>query len=69
MDVIIKESGQWKGRSKISKKGNSHIRRLMYMPTLSVIRHSSTFKKNYNRINEGKEHKMKGVIAMQRKAL
>ncbi len=69
MDVVIKESGQWSGRSKISKKGNSHIRALMYMPTLSVIRHSLTFKNNYDRINKGKEHKMKGVVAMQRKTL
>ena len=69
MDVMIKESGQWIGRSRISKKGNSHIRRLMYMPTLSLVRHSSTFKNNYERIIEGKEYKMKGIIAMQRKAL
>lgn len=69
MDVVIKQSGQWRGGSRISKKGNSHIRKLMYMPTLSIIRYSSIFKNNYNRIIEGKEFKMKGVIAMQRKAL
>ena len=39
------------------------------MPTLSLVRHSSTFKNNYERIIEGKEYKMKGIIAMQRKAL
>ena len=68
-DVVQKESGLWKGKTRISKKGNSHIRRLLYMPTLSVVRHSGTFKANYNRINEKKDFKMAGVVAMQRKVL
>ena len=41
----------------------------IYMPTLSVVRHSETFKKNYNRINYKKDFKMTGVVAMQRKVL
>jgi len=69
LDVVQKESGLWKGKTRISKKGNSHIRRLLYMPTLSVVRHSETFKKNYNRINDKKDFKMTGVVAMQRKVL
>ncbi len=69
LDVVQKESGLWKGKTKISKKGNSHIRRLLYMPTLSVVRYSDTFKANYKRINERKDYKMAGVVAMQRKIL
>lgn len=68
-DVRIQESGKWKGRSTISKKGNSHIRRLMYMPTLSSIQHANTYKATYNRIKEHKEHKMVAVVAVQRKLL
>jgi len=37
-DVAIKESGNWNGKAKISKKGNSHIRRLMHMASLSSIK-------------------------------
>lgn len=69
LDVVQKESGKWKGKTKISKKGNSHIRRLLYMPTLSVVKYACTFKANYERINERKEFKMTGVVAMQRKVL
>jgi len=68
-DVSIQESGKWKGKSSISKKGNSHIRRLMHMPTLSSIRSSKNHKSTYNRIIENKEYKMIGVVAMQRKLL
>jgi transposase len=68
-DVSIQESGKWKGKSSISKKGNSYIRRLMHMPTLSSIRSSESHKSTYNRIIENKEHKMVGVVAMQRRIL
>ncbi len=68
-DVSIQESGKWKGKSSISKIGNSHIRRLMHMPILSCIRSSKNHKSTYNRIIENKEYKMIGVVAMQRKLL
>ncbi len=68
-DVRIKESGKWKGKSSISKIGNSHIRGLMYMPTLSSIQHSKTYKTTYDRIKENKEFKMVAVVAVQRKLL
>lgn len=68
-DVSIQESGKWKGKSSISKKGNSHIRRLMHMPSLCSIQHSKTYKLTYNRIMENKEYKMVAVVAIQRKLL
>lgn len=68
-DVSIKESGNWNGKPKISKKGNKHIRRALHMPSLSAIRYSETYKNVYERINEQKEHKMIGIVAVQRKLL
>jgi len=53
-DVSAKESGKWKGKTRISKKGNSHIRQAMYMPSLSSVMHSDTYKVFYNRLNEKK---------------
>ena len=32
MDVEIKESGQWKGRAKLSKRGSGLLRRMLYQP-------------------------------------
>ena len=42
LDVIEKESGTYKGKTKISKKGNAHLRAALYMPALSAIRHNKT---------------------------
>jgi len=68
-DIQLKESGKYKGKTKISKKGNSHIRRAMYMPSLSTIRHTQTYKKIYNRLYEKKENGLIASTAIQRKLL
>ena len=68
-DISIKESGKWKGKARISKKGNSHIRQAMYMPSLSSIQHSETYKTFYERINEKKACGLIAVTAVQRKLL
>lgn len=68
-DVSLKQSGKYNGKSKISKKGNSHIRQLLYMPALSSITHSNRFRKFYDRVNEGKPNNLIGLTAVQRKLL
>ena len=68
-DISIKESGKWKGKSRISKKGNSHIRQIMYMPSLSAIQHSETYKSFYERLNEKKQNGLISGTAVQRKLL
>lgn len=68
-DVVIKESGKWKGKTSISKKGNSHIRHLMYMPALSAVNNNALFKNTYDRIKEKKEHHKIASVAIQRKLL
>lgn len=68
-DIRVKESGKWKGRPKISKKGNSYIRSVLFMPSLSSIKHSNTLGKFYNRLNERKQNGLISSTAVQRKLL
>ncbi len=68
-DIQLKESGKFKGKTRISKKGNSHIRRAMYMPSLSTIGHSQTYKKIYNKLYEKKENGLIAGTAIQRRLL
>lgn len=68
-DISIKESGKWKGKARISKKGNSHIRQIMYMPTLATIQNSETYKSFYERLNEKKQNGLISGTAVQRKLL
>lgn len=68
-DIQLKDSGNFKGKTKISKKGNSHIRRAMYMPSLSTIGHTKIYKKIYDRLYEKKGNGLIAGTAIQRKLL
>jgi transposase len=69
-DVVENQSGSRQGKTKISKRGNSRIRRIMHMPALVTIRKKeSAFKKLYNRVVDKSGIKMKGIVAVQKKLL
>jgi len=70
LDVKEKESGtSVKGKPRISKKGNKHLRKAMHMPALAAIRHSERYKGTFIRITARSGIKMKGATAVQRKLL
>ena len=69
-DVVEDQSGKHVGKTKISKKGNSHIRRALHLPALSVVRYElRPFVGLYNRVYERSKIKMKGYVAVQKKLL
>jgi transposase len=68
LDVEMKESGTFKGKTGISKKGNARIRHALYMPALTAITHNKNIKAPYERIVEKNPTiKRKGVVAGMRK--
>ncbi len=69
LDVIENESGNKKGKTKISKKGNARIRAALYMPAMSAIRSNVPLKAFYERINDGRTNKKQGLVAVMRKLL
>ncbi len=68
-DVKIRESGKYKGKTKISKQGNSYIRGCLYMPAITSISNSKAIREFYDRVNENKASKLIGLTAVQRKLL
>jgi transposase len=70
LDVKEKQSGtSVKGKPRISKKGNKHLRKSMHMPALAVIRHDERFKAIFARLVSRHGIKMKAAVAIQRKLL
>lgn len=69
LDVRIIESGLWKGKSRISKKGNSHIRKALYFPAFTFIRLNEQMQQHYCRLKAKKGKPMIAVVAIQRKLL
>jgi transposase len=69
-DVVERQSGSsLKGKTRISKKGNAHIRRALYFPAINMVRYHEEFTNLYDRILDRSRIKMKGYVAAQRKLL
>lgn len=69
-DVVENDSGNRKGKTKISKKGNAHIRRAMFFPAFNMCRYDvGDMPVFYKRIFERTRQKMKGYVAIQKKLL
>jgi transposase len=69
-DVIENTSGTRVGKTKISKKGNPHIRRCLYFPALNVVKYNiAPFKQLFDRVYEKTRIKMKAYTAVQKKLL
>lgn len=68
-DVKENQSGNRTGKTRITKKGNAHIRRAMHLPAFNTVRYLNTFKNLYTRVYERSGLKMKGYVAVQSKLL
>lgn len=69
-DVKEKQSGtSIKGTSRISKKGNRHLRSAMYLPSLCSIRFNLTHRDLFCRIVQRHGVKKKALVAVQRRIL
>jgi len=69
-DVVENQSGKHVGKTKISKKGNSHIRRCLFMPAFSVVTYEQKpFFTLFNRTLEKHNIKMKSYVAVQKRLL
>lgn len=68
-DVKFNESGKFKGKTKISKQGNAHIRRILHFPAQTAITYNKPLSEFYERVNEQKEKSMIAGVAVQRKLL
>lgn len=69
-DVALNESGtSIKRKSRISKKGNSYVRQMLYMSAITAAIHDQHHKNYYARIVDKTGIKMKANVAIQRKLL
>jgi transposase len=69
-DVVIKESGKWSGKPKLSKQGSKYIRRAMYMPANVIVRsEQGPVYELYQRLCARHNVKMKAHVAVQKKLL
>lgn len=74
LDLQVKQSGKWKGETKLSKRGSGRLRRILYLAALRSIRlPTSPFGIYYHRlvdrlVDRGMKKGM-AVVAVMRKLL
>jgi len=69
IDPTVYQSGKYEGASRISKRGNRHLRRVIWLMTISVIHHNPLFRNYFlKRRNEGQPFK-KAVFATAHKLI
>lgn len=67
IDPTVYQSGKFEGASRISKRGNRHLRRVIWLMTTCVIQHNTTFRAYFmKKRSEGQPYK-KAVFATAHK--
>ena len=69
LDVVHKESGQRKHKTRISKRGNKYLRLAVYMPSLAATQYNPDLALFYNNLWPRKSAKQVGLVAVSRKLL
>jgi len=70
LDLQIKQSGKWKGQTKLSKHGSGRVRRILYLAALrSIHLETSPFGAYYQRLVARGMKKGMAVVAVMRKML
>jgi len=69
LDPVLKESGQFKGKVRLSKKGGYHFRTGIYMATVVAVHHNPHLKAFFERLVHRGKPKMLALLAAMRKLL
>ena len=69
LDPVLRDSGVFKGKSRISKQGGKHLRQKLYMATIVAIKHNDRLKHFYERLVSHGKPKMVALLASMRKLL
>jgi len=70
LDLQVKQSGKWKGQTKLSKRGSGRVRRILYLAALRSIQlEASPFGAYYQRLVARGMQKGMAVVAVMRKLL
>ena len=69
LDPSIHQSGQFQGMSKISKRGNRHLRRVIFLMTTCVVRSNNIFRQYFLKRKEEGLPPKKAILATAHKLL
>lgn len=69
LDLSIKQSGTWRGRSRLSKRGNAYLRKRMFQAAWGAMQCNAEFKAYYQRLRAQGRSYVEALIMIARKQL
>ena len=69
LDPVMRDSGTYRGKQRISKHGGQQLRNLLFLPTLASLRCNDRIQIFYARLPSNSKSKKLAVIASMRKLL
>ena len=69
LDPVMRDSGTYRGKQRISKHGGQQLRNLLFLPTLASLRCNDRIQIFYARLTSNAKSKKLAVIASMRKLL
>jgi transposase len=69
LDLYEVSSGKWKGRRRISKRGRSLLRKILYYAAMQTIRKNGILHDYYTRLTNRGMKRMMALVALSRKLL
>lgn len=69
LDVTMRQSGNWKGRGKLSKRGNPYLRKRLYTAAWGAQMNDDIFKAEYKRLRDTGRTYRETIIILSRKIL
>ena len=69
LDPVMRDSGTYRGKQRISKHGGQQLRNILFLPTLSSIQFNDRIKVFYTRLTSHSKSKKSAVIASMRKLI
>lgn len=68
-DVSVRESGQWKGRGKLSKRGNAYLRKKLFQAAWGAAMNHPSFRMYYDQLKEEGSSHREAIVIIARKLL
>ena len=68
-DISVKESGTWRGKCKLTKRGNAYLRARLFGSAWGAYMHDSNFKKYYDKLREDNRSHTESLLIIMRKLI
>ncbi len=69
LDVSVRESGQWQGRGKLTKRGNRYLRKRLFSAAWGAVMHDAAFKDWYTHLKQAGRHHFAALNIIARKLI